>query len=209
MAKSMQHWNGNQVCVMDVETTGLDPNWHEMIQICILPLDSDLKPRQDVAPFYINLKPDNPERADPKALKINGLKLAEIAVSGYDREKARDLLEAWVAQLKLPATKWGTSKKIIPLGQNYPFDRSFIQAWLGNEEYNQYFDYHNRDTMCAALYLNDRAAMHGESVPFPKVNLKYLASQLKIQHDRGHDSLQDCVVTAKVYRAMVMQGLLG
>ena len=55
MGNSMQHWNGNQLCVVDVETTGLDLFWHEIIQLCILPLDSDINPRTDVSPFYINL----------------------------------------------------------------------------------------------------------------------------------------------------------
>jgi len=209
MARTMQHWNGNQVCVIDTETTGLDSHWHEVIQICILPLDSSFMPRTDVVPFYVNLKPTNPERADPAALKINGLKLSEIAISGHDKEKAKDLLEAWVRTLRLPTTKWGTYKKIIPLGQNYGFDKGFIQAWLGVDEYDQIFDYHHRDTMSTALYLNDRAGMHGDRVPFPKVDLGYLCSQLKISRERGHDSLQDCIVTAKVYRQMVAQGLLG
>jgi len=209
MSKTMEHWNGNQVCVVDTETTGLDPHWHEIIQICILPLDSNFVPRTDIVPFYVNLKPANPERADPAALKANKIRLSEIAISGHDKEKAKDLLATWIQKLGLSTTKWGTSKRIIPLGQNYPFDKGFIQAWLGIEEYDQIFDHRHRDTMTVGLYLNDRAGMHGESVPFPKVNLKYLCSQLKISHEHGHDSLQDCIVTAKAYRQMVAQGLLG
>ena len=155
------------------------------------------------------MKPYHPDRADPKALKTNGLKLAELALSGHDPEKARDLLIEWVKKLKLPMTKWGTVKKIIPLGQNYAaFDKGHMQAWLGIPEYEDIFDFHCRDTMTTALYLNDRAGMHAEKVPYPKVNLAYLASQLKISHERGHDSLQDCIVTAKVYKRMVEQGVI-
>jgi len=209
MPKCMQHWNGNQVCVIDTETTGLEPGWHDIVQVCILPLDSNFEPRQDVIPFYLNLKPDSPERADPEALKINGLKLAELAIKGIDTEKAKDLLDAWIEKLDLPYTKYGNRKRIIPLGQNYSFDLGFMKAWLGVDRYGELFDYHYRDTMPAALYLNDRAAMHAESVPFPKVNLRYLASTLKIPYERKHDALEDCRVTAIVYKRMVEQGLLG
>lgn len=209
MPNSMQHWNGNQVCVIDTETTGLESGWHDMIQICILPLDSNFEPRKDILPFYINLKPEHPERADPEALKINGLKLAELALNASDQEKAKDLLRGWINKLQLPFTKYGTRKRIIPLGQNFGFDRPFIQEWIGHEEYAELFDYHYRDTMVAALYMNDRAAMHAEKVPFSKVNLKYLASTLKIQYERRHDALEDCIVCAKVYKRMVMEGLLG
>ena len=66
MGTSMIHWNGHQLCAIDTETTGLDPNYNEIIQICILPLDSNIKPRKDVFPFYIEIVPDHPERASPE-----------------------------------------------------------------------------------------------------------------------------------------------
>lgn len=206
----MEHWNGSQMCVIDTETTGLDPYWHEIIQICILPLDSNIKPRKDVLPFYIEIRPDFPERIDPEAMTVNKLDACKIATRGFDREKAKDMLRDWIDKLDLPFTKSGSyRKRIIPLGQNYAFDRAFILRWLGVHEYNEFFDYHYKDTMIAAHYLNDRAAMHGEAVPFAKVNLSWLANKLNVQNERAHDALSDCVTTAEVYRRLLMQGLLG
>jgi len=209
MPKSMQHWNGNQLCAIDTETTGLDANWHEMIQIAILPLDSTIKPRQDVLPFYIEVAPEHPERANPKALRVNRKSLAEVTERGHDREKAKDLLEEWIKTLGLPTTKYGNPKKIIPLGQNYAFDMSFLKTWLGIELYNDLFDYHYVDTMITAHFLNDRAAAHAERVPFSKTNLQWLARTLGVRRDRAHDALQDCLSTADVYRLMIQQGLLS
>lgn len=210
MAKSMIHWNGNQVCVIDTETTGLDPHFHEMVQICILPLDSDLKPRKDgVLPFYIELIPEHPERADPKAMEINRLRLAEIARRGHDREKAKDLLEEWIKKLKLPLSKFGTPKRIMPLGQNYAFDMGFIKAWLGYDMYDEYFHPYYRDTMIASLYCNDKAGMHGENAPYPKHNLSYLCNRLNVEYENKHDALNDCVATAELYRRMCQKGLLA
>lgn len=209
MGNSMQHWNGSQMCAIDTETTGLDPSWHEIVQLSLLPLDSNFEIRKDVAPFSIYLRPDSPERADKKALKVNGLSLSDLTLKGFDQEAAKDMLKGWIDKLGLPYTKYGRRKEIIPLGQNYAFDKAFISAWLGADIYFDLFGYHYRDTMIAAGYLNDRAAYHGETIPFPKIGLKYLASQLTIPTDHSHDALSDCQTTAKVYQKFVQQGLLG
>lgn len=208
MGNSMFHWYGNQLCAIDTETTGLEAGWHEIIQICILPLDSHCKPRRDVMPFYIDLKPESPERVDPQALKVNGLKLSEIALRGYDREAAKQLLMDWLEKLDLAHNKYGERKKIIPLGQNYSFDKGFITAWLGIETYNDLFHWEIRDTKRIANYLNDHAAFHGEQPPFSKTSLNWLANKLHVEVDQAHDALSDCVTTAEVYRKLCMRGLL-
>lgn len=204
----MIHWNGNQLCAIDTETTGLEPGYHEIIQIAILPLDSNIKPRRDVMPFYIEIIPDYPERADKKAMEINRLDFAKIAQRGHDREKAKDLLAEWVDGLGLPYTKYGNRKRVIPLGQNYAFDRSFIMSWLGTQTYEELFFYGYRDTKVAAAFLNDKAAMHAEKVPYSKTSLSWLANKHNVVNEKAHDALSDCLTTAEVYRKMCQAGLL-
>lgn len=208
MARSMQHWNGNQVCAIDTETTGLDPLYDEILQIAILPLDSDFELRKDILPFNITMKPEYPDRIKAEAMQVNKLDLDTIMATGFDKETGIQLLEEWYKKLGLPCTKYGRPKKVIPLGQNYAFDKGFIQQWLGIDLYNDLFDYHYVDTMIAANYMNDRAAFHAETVPFSKVNLQYLASTLKIKTDRLHDALQDAYTCARVYKAMMKLGPL-
>jgi DNA polymerase III epsilon subunit-like protein len=208
MGKSMQHWNGRQLCAIDTETTGLDPFWHEIVQICILPLDSNILPRKDVAPFYINLIPENPERLEKEAFKKNKLKIDDLVNKGFDRIAAIDMLGDWIAKLGLPVTAYGTPKTIIPLGHNYGFDRVFMIKWLGNDLYDTYFHYHFRDTMIAANYINDAAATHAEDVPFSKVGLQWLCNKLDVQSEKAHDALSDCLSTANVYRSLLKKGLV-
>lgn len=203
---AMQHWNNKMMAVMDTETTGLDPNFHEMVQLCIIPLDANFNPLKGVIPFYVNLKPNFPERVDAKALEVNKMDMAKIMTEGFDRDKAIDMLIEWYKKLGIRGNAYGNPNKIMPLGQNYQFDKAFIQAWLGVELYNELFDYHYRDTMCSALYLNDRAGMRAEKVPFPKVNLQYLATTLGIKSERAHDALSDCLVTAEVYKKLMASG---
>ncbi len=207
MAISMQHWNGNQLCAIDTETTGLDSHHHEIVQIAIIPLDSNIEPRQDVLPFYISMIPWYPERANEDALKKNKLKLADLMLKGFDKDKSIDLLSEWIDKLDLPYTPGGFRKQIVPIGHNYAFDLRFIEPWIGLKMYNEYFNFHFKDTMIAAGWLNDRAAMHGEKVPYSKVNLQWLCNKHKIKTERAHDALQDALATAKVYKEMLKIGL--
>lgn len=209
MKNSMQHWNGKQVVVIDTETNGLKAGYHEILQIAMLPLDSNFQQRQDILPLYMYIKPNHPRRTDMEALKVNKLKLAEINERGFDSEVAKDLLIEWIDKLGLPCNKYGKRCQVIPLGQNYSFDMSFIKAWLGIDLYYELFDYHYKDTMIVAGFLNDKAATHGEKVPFAKIGLKYLANLLNVEILNHHDALQDCLATAEVYRKLVNQGLLG
>lgn len=201
--KCMQHLNGNLLCAIDCETTGLDCTFDEIIQICILPLDNNIEPIRTVMPFYIEIKPEHPERISKEAMSVNMIDMAKIMDRGHDRMKAIDMLVDWIEKLGLSYTKYGTRKKIAPLGQNYQFDRGFIAAWLGCKMYDDLFHYHYRDTMIAANFLNDRAAFMAEPVPFAKCNLQWLAKKLDVQTDKAHDSLQDCLACAAVYKKLL------
>lgn len=201
--KTMQHLNGNLLCAIDTETTGLDCTMHEMIQIAIVPLDNNIEPIRTIPPFYIEIKPEHPERITKEAMSVNMIDMAKICDRGHDRIKAIDLLESWIDKLGLSYTKYGNRRKIVPLGQNYQFDRGFISAWLGHKMYEELFHYHYRDTMIAANFINDRAAFMAEPVPFVKTNLQWLAQKLNIQTDKAHDALQDCLTCAGVYKKLL------
>ena len=205
-----QHLNGNQLCSIDIETTGLIPGYHEIWQIAMIPLDSSLNPRQDVIPFYIEMKPNFPEHIDQAALRLNREPFLRACQTGIDPDKAKDLFEEWTNRLDLPYDKYGNGrrKKIIPLGHNYAnFDQFFIRLWL-EELYEEHFFGQIRDTMIVAGYLNDYAAMHTEPCPFPKYSLRWLTTHLQVVLDDHHDALQDARATAEVYKKLLLRGLL-
>lgn len=200
MGRYMRHYNENILCAVDVETTGLDPRIHEMVQISILPLDTRFKMLTDIVPFSIYLKPYRPQCADPEALKVNNLSIPKLMRVGLEYDESLNLFEMWFAELKLRPHADGEVRQIMPLGHNYSFDKAFIQAWMGREMYDKYFHWHIRDTLAAATFLKDRFGLFGYRDPLPKISLSYLCTHLKIKRQRAHDSLQDCVATAEVYR---------
>lgn len=194
------HCNGNVICSIDVETTGLVAGHHDMVQIAIVVLNEKYEPNKAINPFYTDLKPIHPERADPKAMKVNKLSVDDLLINGIEPWDAADIFGKWFEKLNL-----GSRKRIMPLGYNYPFDASFIRAWLGDEEYEHYFHYEIRDAKPTVMFLNDRAWWKADRIPFPKTSLTYVASQLGIPTDRSHDALGDAVTAAAVWKTLLRQ----
>lgn len=194
----MAHTNGNLLCAVDVETTGFIPDYHDIWQFAVLPLDSQINPNQKIPPFYINMKLKRPENIDPQALMIGKMEFAQLQQHAIDPWKAVDLFETWFNNLGLPL-----GKKIMPIGSNWLFDRGHIMAWLGGPvSFDHFFHFHYRDTQAVALFINDRFDQFCERPPFPKVGLGYLGGMLKVPNLKAHDALQDCVQTGGVYREM-------
>lgn len=196
----MIHLNGHKLCVIDVETTGIYCDRHEITEICILPLDFTLKPQKKVPVFNILMKPDKEENIDWNAFKVTKKSFFELCQKGMTQDEGANLFETWFEKLGLEP-----DKRIIPLAHNWQFDKGFIENWLGCKSYGVYFDGRFRDTMAIANYLNDKADLQGNRHPFPKVKLGYLASQLKLEHDESsaHTAIGDCLTTLEVYRALL------
>jgi DNA polymerase III epsilon subunit-like protein len=189
---------------VDTETTGLCPNENSVIELCILPLNSDYSINKSVLPFNMMMQPIPGKKIDRDAMTINKIDLPKVMTSCVDAYKAADLLVEWFEKLRLPAYK-----RIIPIAQNWPFDRAFIMNWLGRLTYELLFDRHYRDTMALAASYNDIADLRGERIPFPKISLGALATRFGIVNPDPHRALGDCVTTAGVYKNLLMFNDMG
>jgi DNA polymerase III epsilon subunit-like protein len=198
------HLNGNILCAVDVETTGLQAGYHDIAQICILPLNEQYLPSREIIPFNMNLSPKRPENADQEALKKCKLKLADLILEGMDPHRAADLFEEWFEKLKLPG-----GKKIAPLAHNWPFDRGYLIDWLGPKNFEDRFYHRYRDPMVIGNFCNDLADLRGEQYFYQKLELPYLVSLLHVEAPgRLHDALNDCVAVAEVYKRMLHRGII-
>jgi len=214
----MKHLNDNILCVIDIETTGLTPGVNEIVEICVLPLDFALDPDRVIMPFSIEIAPLNVKQIDPDIHNIQKKttysinsetvcgsmdRIQDIARRGLHPEKAGELFVKWFEGLNLRP-----QKRICPIAHNWVFDRPFIVEWLGQKTFDYCFNPQYRDTMGMALFANDSADARGEDCPYPKVNLAYLCSQLKIERIGIHTALDDCVATAAVYKRLVQASLI-
>lgn len=190
-------FGNNLLAAMDVETTGLLCGYHEIVQVSIVVLDQNMDPMKDLNPFYMEIKPQHPERVDLQALRVNGLSLKHL-LTCREQDTVADLFSEWGDSLQL-----NQGQKLIPLTHNGPFDTPRMQHWLGIPGYLDRFTRNGRDSMYTALAINDRAAWKCRPIPFDSVGLGALAAYFGIPHDNAHDALADCLTTAKVYKELL------
>ncbi len=198
MISSNIHLNGNILCVIDVETTGLDPKKNDIWQVCILPLEATYKPTKEVLPFYMDMKAWRPENIQKGAIKLNRIEFAQKQQRALDPWTCADMFDEWFQKLNLPIYK-----KIIPLAQNWPFDREFLKEWLGQESFEQFFSPLYRDLMNSCIFLMDSYDFRGKKLEFTQYNLSYICNRLNVSNLKAHDALQDCLATAECYRKLL------
>lgn len=194
------HLNGCLMAAVDLETTGTRPGYHEIIQIAVVPLDSDFQPLPDVRPFYTLVKPKHPEWESLGAKHKHKIPMTELLLHAPESERVADWLFDWFLALKLPFKKC-----LVPLAHNWAFESSFLKAWLGVEQTDLIFHSHARDGMLYAIGLNDKAAFNGEPVPFPRVGLGAMCAKLNIVNTNPHDALADCLAEAAVYHRLLRE----
>lgn len=201
VTNSPWHLQGSQLVAVDVETTGLDPTIHEIFQIAIVALDYNFLPREDLPPFTMSMRIENPDCVDYAVLGEIGVskdKLQRHIMLGVDQMTGIDVLLEWVERLKLPPMR-----RMCPIAQNWPHDRSFLSTWLGKELFQTLFHPHYRDLIPATQLLNDLHYTVGGNVPYRFCNLTELCKKFEIERVARHDALNDAVATAEIYRRML------
>lgn len=198
--KASVNMNGHILCAVDVETTGLDYKKHDIIQICILPLDSEMNPSKDIAPFNYMVAPrlDRMMNAEGKAQKVHGIDLMQLLKTSLDCWTVADRLMEWHEKLPL-----GMGKKLCPLAHNWVFDRDFIREWLGPASFEFVFSGHYRCLQSLALSTNDCCDWHAEQAAFTRYGLGDVCRPLQVEIEKAHDALWDCIATAEAYKRLV------
>lgn len=192
------HLNGHIFAAVDVETTGGVAGFHEIIQIAVIPLKSDLSINDSVPPYEAFLRPEYPERSEAQALAVSGLSLDDLIVRGMSQERAAEDFTRWFESLDLPH-----DRRLVGIAHNYPMESSFIGAWLGNALYDSIFHFHHRCTMALALSLNDKAFFRGLPKLFDKVGLNDICTKLGVVNKHRHNATADSIACAEAYRLLL------
>jgi DNA polymerase III epsilon subunit-like protein len=195
---NMVHLNGDLLCVVDTETTGLNPDIHKIWQVAVLPMGGDCKPIKGVPHFEAILHLDDGDPIDPKAMTRE--KFLKCKVEGMDENVVADALDDWFEKLMMPV-----GKRIQPLAMNWVFDREMLIKWLGRSRFESIFSHRYRDLLPISLHSNDCADAHNEPCPYPKHTLGSLCKRLCVVNDNPHDALCDCMATGECYRKMIGQ----
>ncbi len=197
--RTAEYLNGHLLTAIDIETTGRLPGFHEIIQIGVVPLDAEFQPITQQLPFYINMAPKHPERAEKNAQQVHGLNLKKLCEEAVSQEGGADLFCSWFDDLNLPL-----NKRLIPLAHNWAFEDGFLKHWLGLETKDIIWQGTARDSMSYASSVNDWHGTRGTKAPFQFVSLKHLRKVLKIKsHGKHHDALSDARDCAEIYQKLL------
>lgn len=198
---SLINFNGDLLVGVDTETTGLVPGYNEIIQIAIVPLNSEIQPHPGIDPFYMNIAPDYPERASGAAA-VHGIEMEEL-MKAPSQEESVEAFDRWFTELDLPMLDGGYRKRLVPLAHNWAFERTFLLHWLGLQTFSEIWSGHPRDTLVLGAHLNDLAAWNGTTCPFNRLNLGNMCEVMGVRLDNAHDALGDVLATAELYRAIL------
>ncbi len=104
---------------IDTETTGLDPSFHELIDIGVIYSDAA---GRELGRWYRKVMPRHPDRLDPGAQKVNGFDAALWKKLGaWDPARA---LDDWI---RYDRQHFGTRPR-LRLAYNCAFDKAFLDA---------------------------------------------------------------------------------
>lgn len=176
----------------DTETTGLDPNIHEVFQFSfIIEVDGKVAEEAD-----IKMRPARPEAASPEALKVTNKTLKELA--GYpDRRAAYAKL---VEILARHVDRYDKADKFLWVGQNPGFDIPFARAFfreMGDKFFGSWFDNRPADLISLAVALKCRGLIQPENF-----KLGTLCDVFGVPL-KAHDALEDVRATRAVFRRML------
>lgn len=106
---------------VDVETTGLTPGYHEMIDIGVI--IADLEGRE-IDRLFLRIMPEHPERTSEEAAAING-----FSVERWRTLDALSMEEA-VARLIAFHKAAASDRRVLMVAHNSQFDAAFVDFLL-------------------------------------------------------------------------------
>jgi len=165
------------ICVVDVETSGLDPLRHRVIEVAAVRLTHDLR-EVDAFESRVFLAPSDFIRAEAEALAING----------YDRERWRDAPRFGEIAGRLRGLLDGS----VAGGWNVWFDLSFLLAEFARAGTTDPRIARHRIDVSSLAWL----------LPLPKHGLREACDFFGISNDGAHSAMADVRRTIAVMGAI-------
>ena len=174
----------NKLAFIDLETTGLEPEHHEILEIGLVLAEQSLSPDKKIAlnvleEWDVKVKPKHIENADLEGLKINKYSPADWLFA-VDLPKALEALS-------------GKTADAIMVGHNVSFDFAFLEKGFEQTGIPNKMHYHKLDTISIAfakLYTHE---------DMEKLSLRALCEYLGVENKKAHSALSDARATYEVF----------
>lgn len=188
-------------CFIDVETTGLDPAIHRMIQIgCIITDDTG---QRIIDQFERSFAPDPDAQFSQGALDKVGFTSKELLSRELSSSKAQ---QEFVTFLSEHCNRWNPSDKMQFIAYNSAFDEGFVRAWFDSNycaDIVPFGCFFWNPTLCmqkvSAWYFQDDR----EKLPSFKLRPVCQACGIEFNEDDAHDALYDIQKMLELHRKLV------
>jgi DNA polymerase III alpha subunit (gram-positive type) len=174
---------------VDVETTGVTPGYHEMIDIGVIVADLQ---GQEIDRLFLRIMPEHPERTSEEAAAINGFSV--------ERWQSLNAVSAEIAVERLiefHASAAGT-RRILMVAHNSQFDAAFVDFLLRSAG-------HRRDELYY-YYVLDIPSM-AWSLGLHQLHGQRLAEMLGIRDEprtaMEHTGITGADLNLRVYRELL------
>ena len=174
--------------VVDVETGGLDPQGHALLELAAVLLDVDehgvLFPAEEIA---VSVHPSKLTEVDPVSIKIHGIDPADPEREAVEERAA---LQAFFQPIRRQV-KALNARRAILVGHNAPFDLAVVKAACERTGYkrNPFHPFSTLDTVTAA------AVAIGETV----LARACTAAGFDWDNSQAHGALYDARKTAELF----------
>jgi len=176
------NFKNRNIAITDLETTGLDPLKHEIIEIgLVLVKQPEL---EIIDTLGVKVKPTNRSNADPKALELNGY-------SEHEWHNALSLTEALTLY-------FGKAKGSIFCAHNVTFDLPFIKSACLKTGITNTLDYHNIDILALAWSKFRKSKLE-------RVNLRKLAAFMGLKPEpQVHRALNGAELEYRILKRLTV-----
>ncbi len=194
--------------VLDLELSGSEPGWHEIIQIGAVLCDSQWNQR---ATFLTNVYPENEESFSDASQKVHGLTLDELDTAPMLHE-ALPMFENWITEnlpnrppKHLPGSRERALREVIICGQSVVYDINFLRFAYRQEKKKWPFSNQMLDLHTLSYFYFDLLAARGREVPRSR-SLETVANWFGFARaDQIHNALEDSLLTAECFREITQR----
>lgn len=179
--KEESNFRTRRLIFIDLETTGLDKNKHEILEIGCLLVDGESF--EIIEEFSAKVKPKHIKTANPEALKING----------YTKEKWKNAKDVKEVLEKVASISDGA----MVAGWHICFDWEFIEMYFKKLKIESSFNYHQVDVQSIAY------AKLYNTPQVKSMRLRNVAGYFGFDMSDVHSAGEDIKITYKVFKKLM------